>query len=102
MAPGQQVRAFAFVLVVRPMPGRALLLGGQLGFELLDPRLSVATTSLTGRRRGDRTGKDLCCSSRSIATRVFPFLSCERGRRLRLTMARAPSDEMLRRSPICT
>src|SRR5215475_13312763 len=39
MAPGQQVRAFAFVLVVRPVPGRALLLGGQLGFELLDPRL---------------------------------------------------------------
>src|SRR4029077_8904105 len=39
MAPGQQVRAFAFVLVVRQVPGRALLLGGQLGFELLDPRL---------------------------------------------------------------
>src|SRR6266702_8394806 len=39
MAPGQQVRAFAFVLVVRPVPGRALLLGGKLGFELLDPRL---------------------------------------------------------------
>jgi len=39
MAPGQQVRAFAFVLVVRPVPGRALLLGGQLAFELLDPRL---------------------------------------------------------------
>jgi hypothetical protein len=39
MAPGQQVRAFAFVLVVRPVPGRALLLGGQLGFELLDPRV---------------------------------------------------------------
>ena len=38
MAPGQQVRAFAFVLVVRPVPGRALLLGGQLSFELLDPR----------------------------------------------------------------
>jgi hypothetical protein len=39
MAPGQQVRAFAFVVVVRPVSGRALLLGGQLGFELLDPRL---------------------------------------------------------------
>jgi hypothetical protein len=39
MAPGQQVRAFAFVLVVSPVPGRALLLGGQLSFELLDPRL---------------------------------------------------------------
>src|SRR5215475_3725136 len=39
MAPGQQVRAFAFVLVVRPVPGRALLLRGQLDFELLDPRL---------------------------------------------------------------
>src|SRR5215813_10323433 len=99
MAPGQQVRAFAFVLVVRPVPGRALLLGGQLSFELLDLRLECGT----GRRRGDRTGKGLCCSSsRSIATKVLPFLSCERGRRLRLTMARAPSDEMLRRSPICT
>ncbi len=39
MAPGQQVRTFAFVLVVRQVPGRALLLGGQLGFELLDPGL---------------------------------------------------------------
>src|SRR5215472_16183589 len=39
MAPGQQVSAFAFVFVVRLVPGRALLLGGQLGFELLDPRL---------------------------------------------------------------
>ena len=39
MAPGQQVRAFAFVLVVRPVPGGPLPLGGQLGFELLDPRL---------------------------------------------------------------
>ena len=39
MTPGQQVRAFVFVLAVRPVPGRALLLGRQLGFELLDPRL---------------------------------------------------------------
>src|SRR5215470_3880585 len=39
MAPGQQVRAFAFVLVLRPVSSRVLLLGGQLGFELLDPRL---------------------------------------------------------------
>src|SRR5215510_8288422 len=39
MAPGQKVRAFAFVLVVRPVSGRALLLGGELGFELLDPRI---------------------------------------------------------------
>jgi hypothetical protein len=37
MAPGQQVRAFAFVLIVRQVPGRALLLGCQLAFELLDP-----------------------------------------------------------------
>ena len=39
MAPGQQVRAFVFVLVARQVPGRALLLGGQFGFELLDPGL---------------------------------------------------------------
>jgi len=39
MAPGQQVRALALMLEVRPVPGRALLLRGQLGFELLDPRL---------------------------------------------------------------
>jgi hypothetical protein len=39
MAPGQQVRAFAFVLVLRQVSGRALLLGGQLGFEFLDPGL---------------------------------------------------------------
>src|ERR1700730_6728362 len=38
MAPGQQGRALAFVLVVRPVPGRALLLGGQLSSELLAPR----------------------------------------------------------------
>jgi len=29
----------ALVLVVRPVPGRALLLGGKLGFESADPRL---------------------------------------------------------------
>jgi len=39
MPPGQQVRAFVLVLVARQVPGRALLLGGQLGFELLDPGL---------------------------------------------------------------
>src|SRR5262249_42501612 len=39
MAPGQQVRALVFVLVARQVPGRALLLGGQFGFELLDPGL---------------------------------------------------------------
>ena len=31
--------AFPLALVVRSVPGRALLLGGKLGFELLDPRL---------------------------------------------------------------
>src|SRR5262249_61342652 len=39
MAPGQQVRTFVFVLVARDVLGRALLLGSQLGFELLDPGL---------------------------------------------------------------
>ena len=63
MAPAQQVRAFAFVLVVRPVSGRALLLGGQLGFELLDPRLECGNPSVIGRRRADRTVKGLCCSS---------------------------------------
>ena len=94
--------AFALALVVRPVPGRALLLGGKLGFELLILAFSVATTSVTGWPRGDLAGNGLCgSSSRSIATRVLPSLACERGRRLRLTMARAPSDEILRRSPIC-
>ena len=64
--------------------------------------LSVATTFVTGWPRGDLAGNGLCrSSSRSIATRALPSLACERGRRLRLTMARAPSDEILRRSPIC-
>src|SRR5262249_2018135 len=33
------VSAFALAFIVRPVPGRALLLGGKLGFELLDPCL---------------------------------------------------------------
>src|SRR5262249_57004990 len=51
--------AFALALVVRPVPGRALLLGGKLGFELLILAFSVATTSVTGWPRGDRADKDL-------------------------------------------
>src|SRR5262249_23754643 len=55
--------AFALALVVRPVPGRALLLGGN----------SVATASVTGWPRGDRADKDLCrSSSRSIANKVLP------------------------------
>src|SRR5215470_13298001 len=61
--------AFALALVVRPVPGRALLLGGKLGFELPILAFSVATTSVTGWPRGDRADKDLCrSSSRSIAS----------------------------------
>jgi hypothetical protein len=37
LAGDQLVGAFAFALKVRSVPGRALLLGGKLGFELLDP-----------------------------------------------------------------
>jgi hypothetical protein len=65
--------AFALALVVRPVPGRALLLGGKLGFELLILAFSVATTSVTGWPRGDRADKGLCrSSSRSIANKVLP------------------------------
>jgi hypothetical protein len=43
----------------------------------------------------------LCLISlRSIAAKVLPSLLRERGRRLRLTMARAASVETLRRSAI--
>ena len=48
------------------MPGRALLLGGKLGFELLILAFSVATTSVTGWPRGDRADKDLCRSSSKV------------------------------------
>src|SRR6266704_680398 len=41
MAPRPQVRAFALMLVFRPVSGRALLLRSQLGFELIDPPLEL-------------------------------------------------------------
>jgi hypothetical protein len=57
----QLVGAFAFV--VDPVSGRALLLGGKLGFELLDPRLGDFRLILGGQRCIEPWGLQPYCPS---------------------------------------
>src|SRR5215472_7460635 len=85
-------------LIVRPLTYRTLLFDDELGFQFGNPRFEcgdhVADRPVTARWP---RGQGLV---RSMAAKALSSLLRERGRRWRLTMARAASAETLRRSPI--